>query len=54
MLVYPWFASAVIDGVEGARTEAFVKALAGGALVLSSAVALKLLVRWRRQATRPR
>ncbi len=46
-VVYTWFATALIDGVEGARTEALLKAFAGGALVLCVAVLPRLWLRWR-------
>jgi uncharacterized membrane protein YdjX (TVP38/TMEM64 family) len=46
-LVYTWFATALIDGVEGARGEALIKALAGGAGVLLIVVASKAWGRWR-------
>ena len=46
-LVYTWFATALVDGVEGARTQALLEALAGGALIVLLAVAPKLWARWR-------
>ena len=53
MTVYPYFAAALIEGVDGARTEALLKALAGGALIVSLAVAPKLWRRWKRQRMVP-
>jgi uncharacterized membrane protein YdjX (TVP38/TMEM64 family) len=46
-VVYTWFATALIDGVEGARTEALLKALAGGAMIVTLALAPKVWARWR-------
>ena len=46
-LVYTYFATAMIEGVEGARTEALLRALGGGAMVLLLALAPKLWARWR-------
>ncbi len=48
-VVYTWFATALIDGVEGARTEALLQALAGGAMVVTIALAPRLWARWRRK-----
>lgn len=53
-LVYTYFATALIDGVEGARTEAFVKALVGAAGMFTLVVAPKVLRWWRgRQRVTP-
>ena len=48
-LVYTWFAIALIDGVEGARTEALLKALAGAAIVFTIVVAPKAFRAWRQR-----
>ena len=48
-LVYPYFATALLDGVEGARTEALLKALAGGAMIVTLALAPRL---WARRRSR--
>lgn len=47
-VVYTYFATALLEGVEGARTEALLKALAGGAMIVTLALAPKLWARWRR------
>ena len=49
-VVYTWFATALIEGVEGARSEALGKALLGGAAVLLLAVGPKLWARWRKKS----
>ncbi len=48
-VVYTWFATALLDGVEGARTEALLKALAGGAMMVPIALAPRLWAAWRRR-----
>jgi uncharacterized membrane protein YdjX (TVP38/TMEM64 family) len=53
-IVYSYFASSLLEGADGARSEALLKALAGGGLVLLVALAPKLWVRWRAQRTVPR
>ncbi len=46
-VVYTWFATALLDGVEGARNEALLKALAGGAMMVSLALGPKVWARWK-------
>ena len=53
-VVYTYFATALIEGVEGARTEALLKALAGGVMVVSLGMAPKLWSWWKqRRAVSP-
>ncbi len=52
-IVYTYFATALLEGVEGARTEALLKALAGGAMVVTLGVAPKLFSWWRQRRQRP-
>ena len=53
-IVYTYFATSLIDGVEGAKKEAVVKALLAGAAIVLIAVGPKVVVWWRkRQATSP-
>lgn len=46
-LIYPYFATALIDGVEGAKQEAMVKALTGAAGMFLIAISPKLWRWWR-------
>lgn len=48
-VVYTWFATALLEGVEGARTEALLKALAGGAAMVALALGPKIWAAWRRR-----
>jgi uncharacterized membrane protein YdjX (TVP38/TMEM64 family) len=47
-VVYSYFATALIDGAEGTKTQTLLKALAAGACVLAIALLPKLWARWRR------